>query len=434
MPVDGEVREAGVVAEALAHRLAHGVQGRGVDRGDAPAAVAHEVLAIGAAGEGVQAGTVAEVDVADHPEALQALEVAVDGGELQRRDTAVEAARDLVGRDGAVGGEERLEHGARRRRHAVAVLRSALVTSRMFAKGSGVRSGASVIPAPCCSAPRRHGELACRPGVDRVEATYLLTARGPVEHAAEVLAGEQSTGTFVALPDEDDALKDRFRSRVEAIEPLGGGRARVRVSLPAEQAGGDLTTLLAALAGNVTEIAEATGVRLLEIRVPESFALACPRPRGGVAGLRAATGVAGRPLRTGADLVLDGIDVTGEAGAMLERAERIAAAGGRVVSVGLPQAGIAGVVARAATPSCSSRAGVPARACSPRSAGFGWAPAAEALVWRLAGVDALCAGPWEDAAGFVQACLTPIAGDDDRALPVLAGPAPPGVVDVAVPA
>ena len=270
--------------------------------------------------------------------------------------------------------------------------------------------------------------------MDRVEATYLLAARGPVEHAAEVLAGEQSTGTFVALPDEDDALKDRFRSRVEAIEPLGGGRARVRVSLPAEQAGGDLTTLLAALAGNVTEIAEATGVRLLEIRVPESFALACPRPRGGVAGLRAATGVAGRPLRTGADLVLDGIDVTGEAGAMLERAERIAAAGGRVVSVGLPQAGIAGVVAlRRHTELLivGRRTGAGLLA---RSAGFGWAPAAEALVWRLAGVDALCAGPWEDAAGFVQACLTPIAGDDDRALPVLAGPAPPGVVDVAVPA
>ena len=58
----------------------------------------------------------ADVNVADHTERLQALEVAVHRGALEAR-----AAR-CPRRDRPVGGEQRLEHPRRRRGHAVAGL------------------------------------------------------------------------------------------------------------------------------------------------------------------------------------------------------------------------------------------------------------------------------------------------------------------------
>ena len=90
---------------------------------------------------------------------------------------------------------------------------------------------------------------------ERVRATYFIeTAYEPAE-AAEVLAGEQSSGTFVSVPGETDELKRRFRARVEALRPLetvdapslpgarvpaGGGpvhRAEVEVSFSLENMG-----------------------------------------------------------------------------------------------------------------------------------------------------------------------------------------------------
>ena len=37
---------------------------------------------------------------------------------------------------------------------------------------------------------------------DRILATYLVETPHPVEHAVEVLAGEQSSGTFTRVPGE----------------------------------------------------------------------------------------------------------------------------------------------------------------------------------------------------------------------------------------
>ena len=52
----------------------------------------------------------------------------------------------------------------------------------------------------------------------RILATYWIETSQEVEAAAEVLAGEQSSGTFVAVPGETDELRRRFRARVEKIE------------------------------------------------------------------------------------------------------------------------------------------------------------------------------------------------------------------------
>ena len=56
--------------------------------------------------------------------------------------------------------------------------------------------------------------------MERIFATYLIETPLAVEKAAAVLAGEQSSGTFVAVPGETAELKQRFAARVEKITPL----------------------------------------------------------------------------------------------------------------------------------------------------------------------------------------------------------------------
>ena len=56
--------------------------------------------------------------------------------------------------------------------------------------------------------------------MERLFATYLIETPLAVERAAAVLAGEQSSGTFVAMPGETEELKQRFAARVEKITPL----------------------------------------------------------------------------------------------------------------------------------------------------------------------------------------------------------------------
>ncbi len=51
-------------------------------------------------------------------------------------------------------------------------------------------------------------------------ARYLLETYASLEKAAEVIPGEQSCGTFVALPGETADLKERAWARVIGIEPL----------------------------------------------------------------------------------------------------------------------------------------------------------------------------------------------------------------------
>src|SRR4029077_295356 len=54
----------------------------------------------------------------------------------------------------------------------------------------------------------------------RIEADYLLEAAFEPRRAAEAMAGEQSSGTFVPLPGETPELKARAAARVEALHVL----------------------------------------------------------------------------------------------------------------------------------------------------------------------------------------------------------------------
>ena len=57
---------------------------------------------------------------------------------------------------------------------------------------------------------------------DRFEASYLIETPLEPAHVAEVLAGEQSCGTFARVEGETDALRERARANVESVEAKAG--------------------------------------------------------------------------------------------------------------------------------------------------------------------------------------------------------------------
>lgn len=148
---------------------------------------------------------------------------------------------------------------------------------------------------------------------ERLRATYLLETGYSLERAAQVIAGEQSSGTFVAVPGETAELRERAGARVERITPLeevaspalpGAGsdhsgrwrRGEIELSWPLANLGPSLPNLAATIAGNLFELREVSGLRLLDIQLPPAFGARYAGPQFGGAGTRAFTGVQGRPL------------------------------------------------------------------------------------------------------------------------------------------
>ncbi|MBL8379501.1 MAG: ribulose-bisphosphate carboxylase large subunit family protein [Burkholderiales bacterium] len=150
---------------------------------------------------------------------------------------------------------------------------------------------------------------------ERVRARYWIETAYATADAAAVMAGEQSSGTFVALPGETPELLERAAARVEWIEALepvnapslpGAGRpsadtsvwnrAIVELSWPLENIGTSLPNLLATVAGNLFELKQFSGLKLVDLDVPKAFCERYPGPAYGVAGTRRLTGVEGRPL------------------------------------------------------------------------------------------------------------------------------------------
>ena len=178
---------------------------------------------------------------------------------------------------------------------------------------------------------------------DRIIATYLVETSYPVEQAAAAMAGEQSSGTFRAMPGETPELLARFGARVDRIETLGeveapslpfargpksGGlkrpvRAHVTVSWDLANTGTILATLWSTVLGNLFELHHFSALRLLTLDLPDAFADAYPGPRFGVAGTRELTGVSGRPIV--GTIIKPSVGLTPQATA--ELADRMIAAG-----------------------------------------------------------------------------------------------------------
>jgi ribulose-bisphosphate carboxylase large chain len=148
----------------------------------------------------------------------------------------------------------------------------------------------------------------------RILATYLIETAYPPEKAAEVMAGEQSTGTFIRVPGETDELRRDHAARVESVTVLetlerptlpharrppdarGWQRARVVLSFPLANMGPSLPNLVATVMGNLYELREFSGLRLVDLELPEAFADAYPGPGFGVAGTRRLADVHDRPI------------------------------------------------------------------------------------------------------------------------------------------
>jgi ribulose-bisphosphate carboxylase large chain len=151
---------------------------------------------------------------------------------------------------------------------------------------------------------------------ERILATYWIETPWPLEKAVDVMAGEQSCGTFIRVPGETEELRARFGAQVVRITelesvyepslpgsraPKGSGRPRYRraevvLSFPLENLGPSLPNLQATVAGNLFELSQFSGLRLLDLELPASFGESYPGPQFGIEGTRRLSGVRGRPL------------------------------------------------------------------------------------------------------------------------------------------
>ena len=151
---------------------------------------------------------------------------------------------------------------------------------------------------------------------ERVLASYLVETPLDPAAVAEVMAGEQSCGTFTRVEGETDALRARARATVESIELLDAAeqpalpnallerkgtrgpwrRARITIAYPVANIGANLPTLAATVAGNLYDLGEVSGMRLETVHVPAAYRARFERPALGIAGTRRVTGVASGAL------------------------------------------------------------------------------------------------------------------------------------------
>lgn len=152
---------------------------------------------------------------------------------------------------------------------------------------------------------------------DSIIARYRIETCLPLEQVAETIAGEQSSGTFLPVPGETEELKARSRAKVTNITlldstdapSLPGGRkskgasgslkyqrAELTLAFPLANVGANLPTLVATVCGNLYELSDHSGCKLLDLDLPAAFGEKYPGPQFGVTGTRKLAGVFDRPI------------------------------------------------------------------------------------------------------------------------------------------
>lgn len=158
--------------------------------------------------------------------------------------------------------------------------------------------------------------LSSSPAREEFTALFFVESSYPLEKVSEIIAGEQSSGTFISLPGESAELKERSRARVVSITeqaPANAAslhsaflkrkhasehyfRGQVEIAFPIENIGVNIPALLTTVAGNLFEIGEVTGLRLLDITLPEPFATKFAAPQFGIEGTRTLCNIHDRPI------------------------------------------------------------------------------------------------------------------------------------------
>ncbi|MEM2961825.1 MAG: RuBisCO large subunit C-terminal-like domain-containing protein [Candidatus Bathyarchaeia archaeon] len=121
-------------------------------------------------------------------------------------------------------------------------------------------------------------------------ALYYIETNGLLSRAAEEIAVSQSTGTWVPLKYETEEVK-RYRARIVRLERHRGSdrEGYAEIAYPVDNVNprvGGIPELLVTVAGCAFEPADFTALRLIDVRVPRSFAREFPGPRFGIEGLR----------------------------------------------------------------------------------------------------------------------------------------------------
>lgn len=147
-------------------------------------------------------------------------------------------------------------------------------------------------------------------------ADYLIETPLPLAKVAEIMAGEQSSGTFIRVEGETDDLRARARAEVIDIEDLGEvefptlpsawlnrrgitarpHRAKVTIRFPIDNIGVNLAALASTVAGNLYDLGEVTGLRLENIALPASWRRQYAMPTQGITGTRKLMGVTDGPM------------------------------------------------------------------------------------------------------------------------------------------
>jgi ribulose-bisphosphate carboxylase large chain len=129
---------------------------------------------------------------------------------------------------------------------------------------------------------------------DALRVTYLVRARADdIAARAEALLLEQTVELPRAVAARDPWVAAHILGCVEDIRPAGDDLHRVTIAQPLATTAHDPAQLLNILFGNSSLQPD---VVLADVHLPEAAFDWLPGPRAGIAGIRALTGVVGRPL------------------------------------------------------------------------------------------------------------------------------------------
>lgn len=140
---------------------------------------------------------------------------------------------------------------------------------------------------------------------DYIFALYYMEAKSTdLLKKVEAIALEQSTGTWVTVPEESEEIRRRCVAKVinlheipnyEVDEPNPEGNRKFIFTLafPAANINGQIPQLLTAVYGNISMVSK---LKLLDIFLPQSFVKNYSGPKFGIEGLRKLLKVEKRPL------------------------------------------------------------------------------------------------------------------------------------------
>lgn len=139
-----------------------------------------------------------------------------------------------------------------------------------------------------------------------VIATYYLetSAKSDIVSKISAIAVEQSTGTWVPVPEETPEVREKHVAKVVGIYEVPGHEFEVPGELAARQFvfqlafpeinfGSQIPMMLSTIIGNISMSGK---LKLLDIQFPTAFLKGFPGPKFGTAGIREMLGVKTRPL------------------------------------------------------------------------------------------------------------------------------------------